>query len=238
MERQEDFFSTIEDRIGLLSDDARKGLLLLCLFEGKMDLNDLSELLQSPDSIDELMLLSFTYADPQSIVIESKITITLLQIFKWSERVRASESLVKYFKHKSLGKEKLGDLWLMAGSKKNAKSEYLLALSQYKTDQFHPMVIRVGEKIFNLGILSEMEEIELWHNLISSYDCCGELTQVIRIREKLLEKPLIKNDAHTYASVLRALAIDYSQQGNWHLYKQLRAEAAGLFRKIKDFKES
>jgi len=124
MERQEDFFSTIEDRIGLLSDDARKGLLLLCLFEGKMDLNDLSELLQSPDSIDELMLLSFTYADPQSIVIESKITITLLQIFKWSERVRASESLVKYFKHKSLGKEKLGDLWLMAGSKKNAKSEY------------------------------------------------------------------------------------------------------------------
>src|SRR5690606_38840235 len=100
MEMQADFLSTLEGRVGSLSDDARKGLLFVCLIEGKMEFNDLSGLVQSPDSIDELMHLSFTYADPQSIAIESKTNIALLQIFKWSEKVRASESLLNYFQHK------------------------------------------------------------------------------------------------------------------------------------------
>src|SRR5690554_3391773 len=86
MEMQEDFFSTLEDHIGLLSDDARKGLLFLCLIEGKMEFIDLSELLQAPDFIDELTNLSFTHADPQSIEVESDTSKALLQIFKWSEK--------------------------------------------------------------------------------------------------------------------------------------------------------
>jgi len=238
MEMQKDFFSNLENRLGLLSDDARKGLLFLCLIEGKMEFIDLSELLQAPEAIDELTNLSFTHADPQSIEVESDTNKALLQRYKWSEKVSASRSLIVYFQNKFLGKEKLGDLWLLAGNKENAKSEFLSALNQYKVEQLHSLVIRVGEKVSNLGMLSQTEEIEVYQNMVSSYECCGELAQVIVIREKLLENLTIKKDVHQYASVLRALAIDYSQQGSWHLYKQLRTKAANIFRKNKDFKES
>src|SRR5690554_4134833 len=97
MEMQEDFFSTLEDHIGLLSDDARKGLLFLCLIEGKMEFIDLSELLQAPDFINELTNLSFTHADPQSIEVESDTSKALLQIFKWSEKVSAKKSHMEKF---------------------------------------------------------------------------------------------------------------------------------------------
>jgi DNA-binding CsgD family transcriptional regulator/tetratricopeptide (TPR) repeat protein len=236
---KEETISIIESCIGSLSVEAREGLLFLSLIEGKVPLIYLSELVQSTESIDELVNLPFlSQVDSQTIEIEPKFNIALLQKFKWSEKVKASEVLANYFQNKPFSPEKLGDLWILAGKKVQAKSAFLLSLNHYTKDQFYPLIQRVGEKLLNMGLLSKEEEIEILQSLLFSYECCGELPQVIQTRQKLLENPLVKEQQNLFASHLRALAIDYSKQENWSQYKQLRMEAAVTFRKNNNFKES
>lgn len=110
---KDETISILESCFELLSVEAREGLLFLSLIEGKVALIYLSELVQSTESIDELVQLPIIIqVDSQTIEIQEKFNATLLQKFKWSEKVSASDVLAKYFQNKPFNSEKLGDLWI------------------------------------------------------------------------------------------------------------------------------
>lgn len=227
-----------EDLLGILTGEAREAILLLCLIKVETELVYLSELVKSPECIDELMQMPIIHSNGQTIALDSKYCNAISQNFKWSEKVKASGILAGYFEGKSLEKGLLGDLWLVAGEKEKAKNCFFQAMHHYKLNQLMKPMIGVGEKLLNIGILDEKEEIEILHNLLVGYECCGELTDVIQTRHKLIEKPMVREEAIIYASIIRALAIDYAKQGNWNFYKKFREEAALIFRKNQNFQES
>src|SRR5690606_8968346 len=204
----------------------------------EMDMVLLSQLLKSPESVDAVSLFPLTIQGSNKIRIDKKYLSVLLQTFRWSEKVKASGILAHKFENQDFDQEQMRDLWILRGNKEKAKTAFIWAVNSYKKEQLHPLVKRVGEKILKLDILSQVEEIELLQNLLVSYECCGELSQVIQTRKKLIEKPEIKNQANLLAPVLRALAIDYSKQGNWSLFKELRSESASMFRENRSFTES
>ncbi len=224
--------------IEVFSEKLQEGLLLLFLFNDKMDLFHLSELVASHDVIDELMQLPMTQNDHHAIWIEKDARPLLQSKFKWSEKVKAAEKLVSFFQDKSLQAETVGGLWLMAGKKDKACQAFMEAMEKYKQEQLFKPTIEAGEKILKINAISEKEELEVLKNLVECYECCGQLHDVIQARKKLLEKPEIQNDKATHAAILRALAIDYGKQGSWSHYKKHRKAAAYLFRETEKYEEA
>jgi hypothetical protein len=82
MQSQDETILLPEYLIEVLSIEARKGLLFLILIEENIELVFLSELVKSPESIDELINLPVVRSDSKSIGIEKKFLSSLLQKFK------------------------------------------------------------------------------------------------------------------------------------------------------------
>ncbi len=221
-----------------LAKDTRKGILFLCLLKDRIDLFQLSELVGAHETVDDLMQLPFIQVDQHTIWLEESVIATLLGGFRWSEQVRAAEELAVYFHGKSRDVESVGDLWLMAGKKKMACEAFLKALDRYRQEQSYRSAIRTGQKLLRLDTLTEKEEVKVLNSLTEGYECCGLVHEAIRTRKSLLEKPVVKENRIVYASITRALAIDYAKQGSWSHYKTYRKEAALLFREMGRYEES
>lgn len=218
--------------------EVQRGLLFLCLLEDKVELIQLTDLLSSPEIIDELLQLPRVHASQSSIWLEKDVKLALLAQFKWSEKVKAAGVLAHYFEGKSLASQNRADLWFLAGNKEKASSAYLQAMYFYKNEKLYPAAIYNCEKILQIGTCSEEAEVILLKELIDYYACLDSLHEVIQARTKLLGKSVFKEQKVEYAALLRALAVDYGRQGSWSYYKNLREEAARAFRTLKMWDES
>ena len=221
-----------------LPDEVQRGLLYLCLLEGELELIQLSELLSSPEMVDQLLQFIPVQASSTAVWLEEDAKAEVLSYFKWSEKVKASETLANYFEGKVLNPENRADLWLMAGNKEKACMAYRQAIDLYKESQQYQATIRTCQRIMKIGAFSGKEEVEILKVLVSCYECCGELHEVIQTRTQLLGNPWIQAQKEEYAALLRALAIDHGRQGNWSYYKKLREEAALAFRESGKWEES
>jgi DNA-binding CsgD family transcriptional regulator len=221
-----------------MSENTRYGLLLLCLLNEKTELIYLSDLVDSPETIDNLMQHPAIHVKENRIWVDDVIKPMILSVFKWSEKVKASESLARYFDSKDLDNENLGDLWLMAADKGKALGAFEKAMEIFKDQQMHQDCKRVCEKILKIDILAEEQEVDILSTLTTCYICCGELNDAVNTRKKLLEKPSVRAGKERYGKMLRALAIDYSKLGIWSNYKKVREDAAKIFREAGLYEES
>jgi DNA-binding CsgD family transcriptional regulator len=229
--KQENVLHT-ERQFEQLSDVVRQGVLFLCLLDQKIDLPTLADIVSSNEAIDELILLPFVQSDQISIWIDQEQKPELLANFKWSEKVKAAESLGNYISNKIISNENLGDIWLIAGNREKAMLAYLEALKEYRQYQDHKQNIRICEKLLKLNNLSDELELEVLNTLLVCHECCGESNDVIQTRIKILQMSFVQAHKEVYAPLLRAQAIDYSKQGSWNHYKKYREEAALIFSEI------
>lgn len=230
---------TIRDMVALQMDGitgpVRETLELAALLGQEFSLEVVSELASHDQAIDLLLASSLLVQKDEHTGAFSHALVreVIRQDIPWSKRKQLNRQIAAALEDQQAPPEQVGQYWLDAGDKTQARRAFARASYTYCGLYAHADSARTARRALDIWPkgTDEPQRLALLQQLAECARVSSQVHHSILALREMLESSLVQENDVTLADTYRALAVSYSLQGAWQHYKQCRRQAAELSEK-------